>query len=196
MLIAFLGKKSSGKDTSGDYLVQNMGFKKYVFANPLKKGIQAFFNLSDQQLYDEQLKETIDPRWGVSPRQLFQVIGTDIFQNSIHNFLPQLKGEFRCHWVTLFKEWYDQEIKKDPNTKIVITDARFLHEIEMIKKLGGKVVKVVRNSSYNGKGLDNHLSETEIEIIQGDMIDFIIHNDADLESLYAKIILLPELKLI
>ena len=84
MLIAFLGKKSSGKDTVANFLIKNDDYIKYVFADPLKKGIQAFFNLSDDQLYDEKLKEIIDPRWGVSPRKLLQTIGTDIFQYLIY----------------------------------------------------------------------------------------------------------------
>ena len=101
MLIAILGKKHSGKDTIANFLIEKYGFTKYSFADPLKKGIQAFFNLTDQQLNDQKLKEEIDPRWGVSPRKLFQVIGTDFFQNSIRDFLPELKinnEDPKNHW--------------------------------------------------------------------------------------------------
>jgi hypothetical protein len=186
MLIAFLGKKRSGKDTVADFLIKNKGFQKYVFADPLKKGLKAFFNLTDEQLYDEKLKETIDERWGVSPRRLLQVIGTDIFQHSINQFIPELKGEPRNHWVNLFKEWYMKEKEKNPNLKIVIADARFIHEIKAIKELGGIVVKINRTVGNNINN-DMHLSETEIDSIPDDMIDDTIINDDTLEKLYEKV---------
>ena len=191
MLIAFLGKKSSGKDTAANFLIKNDEYIKYVFADPLKKGIQSFFNLTDQQLYDEKLKEIIDPRWGVSPRKLLQTIGTDIFQYLIHDILPDLKGEKRNHWVTLFKEWYLEELKKNPNLKVVIADARFIHEIKAIKDLGGKVFKIIRPQLE--KNIDNHLSENEINHIPEEMINNTIINDSDLDSLYSKINILCHL---
>jgi len=194
MLIAILGKKHSGKDTIANFLIEKYGFTKYSFADPLKKGIQAFFNLTDQQLNDQKLKEEIDPRWGVSPRKLFQVIGTDFFQNSIRDFLPELKinnEDPKNHWVNLFKEWYYQNLEK----KIVISDVRFLHEINTIKGLGGVIYKVIRTRIYdNDNDNDNdidvnnnyyyHQSEKEIENIPDDMINDIIINDKSLEELY------------
>jgi hypothetical protein len=184
MLIAFLGKKGSGKDTAADFMIKNHGFIKYVFADPLKKGLKCFFNLTDQQLYDEKLKEEIDPRWGVSPRKLMQTIGTDIFQYLIHEILPELKGEHRNHWVTLFKEWYLDLKKKDPNLKIVIADARFLNEVKTINELGGIVCKIIRPSRGNN---DQHLSENEINQIPDQLIDNVIINDGSLDDIYLKV---------
>jgi hypothetical protein len=186
MLIAFLGRKRSGKDTVADFLIKNKGFQKYVFADPLKKGLKAFFNLTDEQLYDEKLKEEIDPRWGVSPRKLLQIIGTDIFQHSLNKFIPDLKGETRNHWVNLFKEWYLKEIKKNPNIKIVIADARFIHEVKAIKELGGVVIKINRTIGDNINN-DIHISEMEIDSIPDNMIDHTIINDDTLETLYQRV---------
>jgi hypothetical protein len=189
MLIAILGKKNSGKDTISNHLIENHGFHKYSFADPLKKGIQCFFNLTDEQLYDQNLKEEIDSRWGVSPRRLFQVIGTDIFQNAIRNFIPELKmdNDPRNHWVNLFKEWYLDEIKKNPNIKVVIADARFLHEINTIKELGGTVFKIIRQKAHKNDEYEQHQSEIEIESIPSEMITHTIINDSSLDELYNKI---------
>lgn len=185
VLLAVLGRKRSGKDTFSDYVIKKYGFRKYSFAEPLKKGIQAFFNLSNEQLYDEKLKEIIDDRWGVSPRTLFQVIGTDIFQHSIKTFLPELKGESRKHWVLLFKEWYLDLLKSQPNCLVIISDARFLHELIEIKELGGVVIKVIRPlSEING---DLHQSENEIDEIPEDLINYKIHNKSTLNDFYQKI---------
>jgi hypothetical protein len=185
VLLAVLGRKRSGKDTFSDYITKKYGFIKYGFADPLKKGIQAFFNLSDEQLYDEKLKETIDSRWNVTPRNLFQVIGTEIFQHSIKSFLPELKGEPRKHWVFLFKEWYLELKMKDPNILVVISDARFLHELTEIKELGGIIIKIIRPlSEKNG---DLHQSENEIDEISEDLINYKIINDSILIDFYQKI---------
>ena len=201
MLIAILGKKSSGKDTFSNYLINHQGFIKYAFGDPLKKGIQCFFNLSDQQLTDERLKEEIDERWGVSPRKLFQIIGTDIFQKSIYDFIPDLKlnnnnnnnnnntDNSKNHWVYLFKEWYLNEIKKNPNVKVIVSDTRFLHEVETIKELNGKIIKIIRPTDKN-KNInlnDTHQSENEINEIPAEMIDDIIYNDKSIDDLYHKI---------
>jgi hypothetical protein len=185
MLIAILGKKRSGKDTFSNYLIKEKGFIRYGFADPLKKGIQAFFNLSEEQLYDEKLKEEIDPRWGVSPRKLFQTIGTDIFQYSIKNYIPELTSNQKKHWVILFKEWYLKMKKENPNIKVIISDARFIHEIEEIKKLDGKIIKIIRPSAENSG--DIHQSEIELEEINNNDIDYCVMNDKNLEDLYTKI---------
>ena len=155
----------------------------------MKRGLKSFFNLTDEQLYDEKLKEEIDPRWGVSPRKLMQKVGTDIFQYLIHEIIPELKGDHRNHWVDLFKEWYLDLKEKDPNLKIVISDARFLHEVKTIKELGGIVCKIIRpNEKFNDPiNFDHHLSENEINYIPEQYIDSIIINDGSLEDMYKKI---------
>lgn len=195
MLIAVLGRKSSGKDTFANYIINKYEFTKYSFADPLKKGIQHFFNLTDQQLTDEKLKETIDTRWGISPRKLFQIIGTDIFQNVLKEYIPELSVNARNHWVILFNQWYTSQ-KSDMN--VIIADARFLHEIEEIKKLGGKVIKIIRpqqiNSNMNKN--DSHLSELEIDMIPDEFIDHVIINDTNnLDTFHQKIDQLFDLKI-
>lgn len=185
VLVAVLGRKRSGKDTFSDYIIEKYDFKKYSFADPLKRGIQSFFNLSNEQLYDESLKETIDERWGVSPRKLFQVIGTEIFQHSIKSFLPELKGEPRKHWVLLFKEWYLELKKKEPSALVVLSDARFLHELSEIKDLDGVIIKIIRpKSEENG---DLHQSENEIDNIPEELINYKINNNSTLADFYSKI---------
>lgn len=195
MLIAVLGRKSSGKDTFANYIINKYGFIKYSFADPLKKGVQNFFNLTDQQLLDEKLKETIDPRWGISPRKLFQIIGTDIFQNVLKEYIPELSINGRNHWVILFNQWFTSQ-KSDTN--VIIADGRFLHEIEEVKKLGGKVIKIIRPDKNNNNINKNdiHLSELEIDMIPDELIDYIIINDTNnLDIFHQKIDQLFDLKI-
>ena len=191
MLIVVLGKKGSGKDTFSDYIIEKHGFIKYSFADPLKKGLQHFFNLTDEQLYDPKIKEMVDPRWGVSPRQLFQVIGTDVFQYSLKKFLPNINStdnnDTRTHWVILFKQWYEKLLNENQNQNpnVIIADGRFIHEIEEIKKMGGKIIKVIRPVFDNNK--DMHKSEMEMDEIPTEYIDNIIYNQGTLEDFYEQI---------
>jgi dephospho-CoA kinase len=186
MLIVVLGKKGSGKDTFSDYIIEKHGFIKYSFADPLKKGLQHFFNLTDEQLYDPKIKEIIDPRWGVSPRQLFQVIGTDVFQYSLKKFLHNINStdnnDTRTHWVILFKQWYEKLLNENLNPNVIIADGRFIHEIDEIRKMGGKIIKVIRPIFDNNK--DMHKSEMEMDEIPDEYIDHIIYNQGSLEDFY------------
>ena len=90
-LIGVIGLKNSGKDTVGDYLVSQFGFTKYAFAHPVKQVCKTIFSLSDEQLEDRTLKEKKDPRWGISPREMFQRVGTDFGQFAIFKIFPELK---------------------------------------------------------------------------------------------------------
>jgi dephospho-CoA kinase len=183
-LIGLTGKKGSGKDTIAIKL-KEYGYEQYAFADPLKRGIQHLFDLSDEQLYDETLKETIDPRWGVKPRQLFQIIGTEIFQHTIHQHLG-LKIAPKQHWTFLFEEWYRKKLQENPKVKVVVSDVRFLHELECVKALGGKVIKITRPEVYHN--IDKHSSETSINQMSPKKIDYLIENDGTLDDLYQNLV--------
>jgi dephospho-CoA kinase len=50
-MIGICGKKFHGKDTIANYLIQRFGFTKVSLADPLKKGVQEIFGLTDNQLW-------------------------------------------------------------------------------------------------------------------------------------------------
>ena len=70
-------KKRVGKDTVADYLVNKYGFVKYSFGQPIKEVAKIMFDFSDEQLNGD-LKEAVDIRWGISPRQFFQDFGSSL----------------------------------------------------------------------------------------------------------------------
>ena len=107
MLIGVLGRKGSGKDTVSDYIVNKYNFEKMIIADPLKIACKELFNFTDEQLYGN-LKETVDPQWGLSPRQAFQWLGTDIFRNEVNELNPDIGNNF---WIILLKIKYLTKIK-------------------------------------------------------------------------------------
>ena len=175
-----MGLKRSGKDTIANLLIDKYGFIRYSFADPLKKATKEIFGFNDEQLWGEE-KEKIDDNWGISAREVLQILGTEILQYDIHKHTDKLSHIGRNNWVHRFKIWYNDEIKKNPNLLVVVPDVRFQHEVNIIKSMGGTVWKVVRPSLNN---VDLHPSETEMESI---IPDLTIINDSTIENLYKKI---------
>jgi hypothetical protein len=180
-ILGICGKKRSGKDTAGEYLIEKYGYVRYAFGDPVKDVCRVMFKFTEEQLYGDK-KEVLDERWGISPREAFQKIGTDFCQHAIHKIIPDITGEVRTRhfWTKHFEIWLDEQVKINPDIKVVITDVRFKHEAKVIKKLGGSVLKILRN----GVPKDDHISETELENVSASSI---VENNGTLEDLYKKL---------
>ena len=184
MIIGFMGKKQCGKDTAAKFLINNYTFQRYAFGDPVKKICKIMFGFDDEQLYGSK-KENIDHDWNISPRQAFQVVGTEFAQFGIYKYLPELteKIPHRELWVMSFKKWYWNKLKDDKNLKVVISDVRFSHEVNAIKELGGIIVKINKENIP----LDNHTSEIEMDNISKNRIDYDICNNEGIPEFYTKI---------
>lgn len=177
-IIGFLGHKGAGKDTAGEYLIERYKYKRYAFADPVKEIARNMFDLSEDQLHGDK-KEVIDIRWNLRPRTIFQRLGTELGQYDIHKLFPEMKGKVKTRrfWTYLFEQW----LENNKNENIVITDVRFKHEIEVIKKYGGQIIKI---SNPNIKKHDNHISELELNQLE---FDSEIINDTELVDLYSQL---------
>jgi hypothetical protein len=175
-LIGFLAKRQRGKDTICDYITKHHNYQKKSFAEPLKKGVQCFFNFTDEQLYTDK-KEIIDDKWGVSPREVFQIIGTNIVRDQFDIlFNNKIKGE--TFWIQNFNIWYDKQYKN-----ILVSDIRYQNEVDYVLNKGGIVIKI--NRELKEEDIDNHKSEKDMEHINNYNIS--IDNNGTLQELYSKI---------
>ena len=151
-IIAFAGRKQSGKTTCADGVVSycdNKNVKIYNFADPLKRDIcMNILGLNYDQCYgDDFAKNTItDVIWDnkyLTAREVMQFVGTDIFR--------KMKQDV----------WAGATINKITNEQkdiALIADCRFPNEVEAVKNAGGIVIKLTRNP-YNS----NHISETALD---------------------------------
>ncbi|MGF6153860.1 deoxynucleotide monophosphate kinase [Pseudomonas fluorescens] len=73
----------SGKDTVASMLLEHGDVAAYALADPLKLGCQSLFGLTDEETWSDDLKEKQIPLWGMSPRQMFQRVGTEFLRD--HN---------------------------------------------------------------------------------------------------------------
>lgn len=176
-LIMVTGYKRSGKDTLGTYLVKNYGYKKAQPFACFKTALKNWFGFSDEQM-EGNLKETIDPRWGISPRELMQIFGTDLMKDCLGDLCPNY-AETTGHniWAKVFRDWY----LRQPDGKYVVCDWRFPEEYDMISDLPNITkVKILVQPDY----VDEHISELYIESLP---CDYGIVNWGTLEEFYDNI---------
>lgn len=130
-LLGLLGPAGAGKTTVAKFLVERYGATRYALAAPLKTLAQRVFGFSDAQLYGSQAdKDAVDPRWGVSPREALQRLGTD-----------------GCREVLGPDVWLDalfRRIHAERPRFAVIDDVRFPNEARAIHAAGGRVWRFER----------------------------------------------------
>lgn len=169
MVIGLVGKRGVGKDSVAELIRIKWGFGTASFAAPVKQACASIFCLDAYDMEDRTKKETIDTRWGISPRQMMQLVGTDCVRKQF--------GE--DHWL----KHMELRLKKMGEPFVVITDVRFANEAEMIKQQGGLLIGISRPTLHNSSSTDAHCSESGINDIA---VDYVLHNDGDLEQLAQK----------
>lgn len=168
-LIGICGKARSGKDTIANHLWAEHAFTRIAFADPLKRGAQEMFGLSDAQLLDDSLKEVMIAHWGLSPRQIFQQLGTEAIRNT---FGPD-------HWI---KRWLLSYNFLKHTDDVVVPDVRFDNEAAAIREQGGVIIQVRRGNGLAGAE-GQHASEAGLSL----PADFVIDNNSTIDALCAEI---------
>jgi hypothetical protein len=138
VVVGLMGKKGSGKDTVADYLVARHGFIKLAFADPLKLICRSLFLFSDEQLYGGE-KEVMDERWGVTPREMMQVVGTDLFRKELPRLIPSLSSGPSVWVRSLVRRvelLIEERMERGETARVVVTDIRFQDELDGIGGIG------------------------------------------------------------
>lgn len=176
MIIGLAGKKGSGKDTLGTYIIEKYHFQRIAFGDPVKEICKILFGFTQNQLHGRG-KEDIT-QYGLKPREAFQCIGTDFGRELIHDIFIDNKSILNIERGNLWIEIFNRECEKKTGN-VVITDVRFRNEADAIRKKGGIIILI--NSDFCNS-IDNHKSE-EVDITP----DYIIRNNSSKEELYKKI---------
>lgn len=171
-IIGLSGIAGCGKDTAAAAIKElEPSTDVFAFAGPLKEACKILFNFSNDQLHHPTIKEEIDERWERSPRQIFQWLGTDILRTHINQdfFVMNMK----------------QRIDSSKADYIIISDVRFDNEAELIRSLGGKIVKIERNNGKTTKH-SQHITEKGIS---PHLIDSVIQNNASIKEFKTNVML-------
>jgi hypothetical protein len=166
--------RRSGKGTVADVLITRFGYTKFQYALSLKTAFVALCMAQGieqdriTRMLDGDLKEAPQAEiGGLSLRTFCEGVGTDWGRKTVSEDL----------WVNMA---YTKIVKLlDSGHRVVVEDARFVNECNLVRELGGKVIRVVR-PEYNG-GLPPTLSsEGHLESYP---VDFIFANEASVERL-------------
>jgi len=202
MLVGILGLKGSGKDTIGNYLIENYNFEKLAYAGALKDAICCIFGWDRTMMEgateeSRKWREEEDPYWEFSPREMMQRIGTDLFRK-------QIKDDI---WIKSLKLKLEKMTQGPFKTtkNVVITDCRFKNEIDVIKEKGGIIILVEREPPSWIKYVEDYKAGeiTEEEAVQNlqntgihesewrcylyNDIDYYIKNIGSIEELFNKL---------
>jgi hypothetical protein len=118
----------------------------------------------DDRHSDGDLKEIIDPNWGFSPRQAYQLFGTE--------FGRALRGDMWIHMAS---------IKLASAGSLIVTDIRFENEALWIRENNGILIHINR---FQSSSVAAHSSEGGIEYRPG---DHVIYNDSTIDHLYSSV---------
>jgi len=162
MIVGLVGRKRAGKDTIGEYLNENYSCTRYSFASPIKKIGEVVFGWDNAVI--EKDKEGVDPVTGISYREFYQWLGTEVFQFHISERWPTFASLVgRRVWVKRFLNMCK------PNKHYVVTDMRFPHEDEECRSYCEKNNVPYLSIKIERDGLDTtdaHPSESEVDKIK------------------------------
>lgn len=173
MIIGVAGKARAGKDTVSE-MIQMLSydhgpseFHKYEFARPLKEACRVIFGWDDRHLYGD-LKEEIDPLFGVTPRYAMQTLGTEWGRDLINKDTWVLRAE--------------REHQNRGN--IVVSDVRFENECHWVQNAGGVIINVYRPEADEISGVSEHASEQGVSHMLRTNVDYVIVNDSTIDQLF------------
>lgn len=180
-LIGICGHAGVGKDTLAHGLQFDeimLGKTRHIyiakFADNLKKACAAAFALHPDYFNDPKLKEQVISAWDLSPRQILQFVGTDLFREHFG----------QDFWIRSFQ----RSILTYPEDSIIlITDTRFQNEVDWIVERRGIIIHVTRPGYQGNVGIPNHASEipANFDIAKQRGVYYHVDNSSDLNHLYS-----------
>ncbi|RJQ26411.1 hypothetical protein C4577_03605 [Candidatus Parcubacteria bacterium] len=174
-LIAISGRKQSGKDTLGNFLIADYGAKKYGWADSLKRMIGDLFVVPDEWLWgtEEDKNNLTCVKWKDLPH--WYVLVTE----AIHRGETEKEVELRGDQYLTVRELLQQfgtgivrtmycdawvnagkaRLRREKPKFAVIIDMRFPNELFAVKELGGKCIRLTRKQDEPA----NHESEWSLD---------------------------------
>ena len=166
-LIGVHGKARSGKDTIANHLVDEHGFVRTAFADPLKAASAVLFGWPVDLAFSDEIKGYKSPLWDITGRTAFQRLGDAMKIGFGTDF-----------WI---KRWACEYARLKDKHSVVVSDVRSDAEADMIRGLGGVILHLERRGA-GLSGLEGmHSSEAGITFNRS--TDLRIENNGTLSEL-------------
>jgi len=190
VIYAIHGLIGSGKDTLCNFILEKYKEDaiKLSFASILKDIISIVFGWDREMLEGSTQESRIwrekrDEWWSnrlnmpnLTPRFILQNWGTDVIRNNFHEDI----------WIAAL----ENKIRNCGKKVVVITDCRFLNEINFLKTLNAKFVYMKRGEEpewlvnyKNHKIIPKNIHQSEYIWMENNKFDIIIENNGTLENL-------------
>lgn len=169
-----------------DLIVRVFKIDSNLLHDDSKKDEELDFNLSIDYSHLDHIRQIVSEEWGYNidydtreniedffgkeietPRQLMQIVGTDILRNHVDE--------------NIFINLLVEKIKQ-LQTPVVVADARLKNEREKLLELGAVLTLIKRDI---GLDEDDHISENDLG--DEDEYDLVIENNIDLQQLRSEI---------
>jgi hypothetical protein len=182
------------------WLEETSGWETKSWAHKLKQICSIITGIPLEKFEDQEFKKTyLGPEWGVfhktiknergypinvenrliTVREMLQMVGTDCLRNQF-NYNIWINALFADYTPTQV-QWADGPLggyEDGPLPNWIITDTRFLNEVEAIKKRDGKVIRVNRAGVKPPNG-----HSSEMELSNYTEFDYVLENNGTLEDL-------------
>lgn len=154
VILGISGKRGVGKTLLASHLVKTCGFQKVSFAEELRRLAKEFFPFTEAHFTSPTIKEKPFNTYDWSPREFMIHLG-EFVRFHDENFWAR-KALAKCTQKTGY---------------YVFDDVRYENEFNIIKNVGGKVIRVNRYADQNpyGKDLDTP-SETQLDDAKFDYV--------------------------
>lgn len=180
--IGIMGLAGSGKDTAGKWLVDNRGYERVAFADPLKEAalkVDPIIGTRVEEVWDIVYGEWEDHSYTVEVRlsETVSRIGWDAAKDTfseVRRFLQELGASIRALDPDF---WLRQALATaaDVNERfgrpVVITDVRYPNEVDALRDAGWHLVYTDRPGTPRMVHESEQLTEANA--------DYLVHNDGD-----------------
>ena len=174
MIVGFGHRAQVGKDTAGDWLVKQ-GWERLAFADLVRQVLYTLDPVVDPVSTDYYfcLQNMVDKMGWEITKSNQEVRG--LLQRLGHGLREILDPAVWCRPVIREAELLDES-----GTNVVITDVRYMNEVEAIWKANGRVYRIDREVP-----LLNHSGEEQLDEFQG--WDGVIDNNGSINDLYGQV---------
>jgi hypothetical protein len=169
MIIGLSGYAQSGKDTVSKYLVENHGFERVAFADPIRDLLYEMNPVLDLDLVKEEFTRL---------KTLVDAVGWDSAKQ--HPEVRYLLQALGVGARTIIDEdiWIIKAIRTmSGDGNYVVTDVRFQNEATTLRLSGAKIWRVERTGV---EAVNDHVSEHDLDNWE---FDAYIHNNSTIEDL-------------
>jgi hypothetical protein len=168
-VIAITGHAGAGKDTAAS-AISSIYDRAYSlpFAAPLKEVCASLFNIPLEHFHSREKKELKNHMWGMSPREIAQMFGTEAMRNTFGT-------DF---WIRV---WNNKATTYNFANIIIVPDVRFQNELDFLSSKGAVVLRITRDGWDGNVGVPNHPSEDSLDY-ENCMRYSHIYNDSDLAT--------------